>query len=438
MRLVHGVVSAAAGSKRIHRAWIVAGATFLTLIAAAAFRSTTGVMLEPLEAEFGWTRSTTSTAVSLNLLFYGVTAPFAAALMERFSLRRVVAGALSLVAIGTALTTVMTEAWQLIVLWGALVGFGTGCLALVFGATVANRWFAHRRGLVTGVFSAAYATGQLIFLPMIGHIVVHDGWRTASLVVGAFAAVMVPVTFAMLRDRPSDVGLLPYGATEEVPAGPAAPATARGAIGVLVWSMRSRPFWVLAGAFFVCGWSTNGLIGTHFVSAAHDHGMPVETAASLLAIVGIFDFIGTIASGWLTDRVSSVWLLFAYYGLRGLALLSVPTVLHDTIDLPLLFFIVFYGLDWIATVPPTVQLCRDHFGLSRSASVYGWVFASHMIGAAIAAVYGGWVRQVTGSYTLAWYTAAVLCIVAALAVLTMRRMPTLAQRESAVDDATAA
>lgn len=413
-----------------HRAWTVAAATFATLIAAAAFRSTTGVMLEPLEAEFEWTRATTSAAVSLNLLFYGLTAPFAAALMERFSLRRVVAGALVLVTVGTMLTTVMTQSWQLIVLWGVLVGFGTGCLALVFGATVANRWFAERRGLVTGVFSAAYATGQLIFLPLMSHLVTHQGWRQASTVVGAFAAVMVPVTFALLRDRPSDVGLLPYGATQPpVETGPAAPASARGALRVLRECLTSGPFWVLAGAFFVCGWSTNGLIGTHFVPAAHDHGMPVETAASLLALVGVFDFVGTIASGWLTDRVSSVWLLFAYYGLRGVALVSVPTVLHATIDPPLLFFVVFYGLDWIATVPPTVQLCREYFGLSRSASVYGWVFASHMVGASAAAVFGGWVRQATGSYTIVWYTAAILCLVAALAVLTLRRMPTLARHE---------
>lgn len=423
----------------LHRAWIVAAATFATLIAAAAFRSTTGVMLEPLESEFNWTRGMTSAAVSVNLLFYGVTAPFAAALMERFSLRRVVAVALTFVTAGTMLTTVMTQAWHLVVLWGVMVGFGTGCLALVFAATVANRWFVARRGLVTGVFSAAYATGQLIFLPLLGHVVMHMGWRYASVIVGSFSALMVPVTYALLRDRPSDVGLLPYGASEPPQAtGPSAPATARGAMLVLREAMGTRAFWVLAGAFFVCGWSTNGLIGTHFVSAAHDHGMPVETAASLLAVVGIFDFVGTIASGWLTDRVSSVWLLFAYYGLRGLALLSVPSVLHDTIDVPLLFFVVFYGLDWIATVPPTVQLCREHFGLSRSASVYGWVFASHMIGAAVAAIYAGWVRQITGDYMIAWYTAAVLCVVAALAVLTMRRMPTLAQRESPLDDAAAA
>ena len=418
------------GSSRIHRAWFIAAVTFITLISAAAFRSTTGVLLEPLENEFGWTRNLTSLAVSLNLLMYGLTAPFAASMMERFSMRRVVPSALALVALGTGLTMVMTQAWQLVVLWGLFVGFGTGCLALVFGAIVANRWFVARRGLVTGVFSAAYATGSLIFLPLIGFLVTNHGWRSASATVSIFAAVLVPVTYLMLRDRPSDVGLLPYGATEEASAGAAAPATARGTLVVLWEAMHTLPFWVLAMTFFVCGWSTNGLIGAHFVSAAHDHGMPLGTAASLLAIVGIFDFMGTIASGWLSDRVSSVWLLFSYYGLRGLALLTVPSVLGPKVGWPLLFFIVFYGLDWIATVPPTVQLCRQHFGLARSGVIYGWVFAWHMIGASIAAIFAGAIRETRGSYTIAWYTASALCIFAALLILTLNRIPDLAEREA--------
>lgn len=419
---------------KLHRAWLIATVTFVTLIAAAAFRSTTGVLLEPLESEFGWSRSLTSGAVSLNLLFYGVTAPFAATMMERFGVRRVVPAALFIVALGTGLTTVMTQGWHLVVLWGVFVGFGTGCLALVFGAMIANRWFAQRRGLVTGVFSAAYATGQLIFLPFFGMLVMHQSWRYASLTVCLFALAMVPVTGLLLRDRPSDVGLLPFGATQEPPAGPAAPATARGALTALWEAMHTTPFWILAFAFFVCGWSTNGLIGTHFIAAAHDHSMPVETAAWLLSVVGIFDFIGTIASGWLTDRFKSTYLLFAYYGLRGLSLFSAPFVLGPEIAPPLIFFIVFYGLDWIATVPPTVQLCRNYFGLAKSPVVYGWVFAWHMIGAAIAAIFGGWIREATGSYTIAWYTAAILCIVAALSVLMLNRIPDLHQKSSFVQD----
>lgn len=415
---------------RIHRAWWIAAITFATLISAAAFRSTTGVMLEPLEAEFGWSRSTTAGAVSLNLLFYGLTAPFAATLIERFSMRRVVAAALSLVAIGSSLTTSIGQAWHLYILWGVFVGFGTGCLALVFGNAVANRWFAQNRGLVTGIFSAAYATGSLVFLPLFGHLVESTGWRMASLIIGGIAATIVPLVLVFFRDRPSDVGLLPYGATKEPDMGPAAPATAFGAIQILFDASRNGAFWLLAGTFFVCGWSTNGLIGTHFIPAAHDHGMPTTTATSLLAVVGIFDLIGTIASGWLTDRVNSMYLLVAYYGFRGLALLTVPTVLGPDVEPPLIFFIVFYGLDWIATVPPTVQLCRDYFGLTRSGVVYGWVFASHMIGAAIAAAFAGWIRDSHGSYTIAWYTAAILCLIAAASMFLIKRVPTLAEREA--------
>lgn len=415
---------------RLHRAWLIAGITFLTLISAAAFRSTTGVLIVPLETEFGWSRNLTSTAISVNLLMYGLTAPFAATLMERFSMRRVVAAALSLVALGTFLTLFMTAGWQLVILWGLFVGFGTGSLAVVFGASVANRWFDSNRGLVTGIFSAGYATGSMIFLPLLTHAIDRYGWRSASLIVGGFAALLVPVVGVFMRDRPSDVGLLPYGATEEPEMGPAAPATARGAIEVLFTSMRHPAFWVLAGTFFVCGWSTNGLIGAHFIPAAHDHGMPADTAASLLAFIGIFDLIGTIASGWLTDRVSSMWLLVAYYGLRGLALLSVPALLGPHVEPPLLFFIVFYGLDWIATVPPTVQLCREYFGLSRSGLVYGWVFTAHMVGAAIATSFAGWIRETHGSYTIAWYTASALCMLAAASMLFVKKIPTLAQRES--------
>lgn len=415
--------------KSIHRAWWIVVITFLTLISAAAFRSTTGVMLVPLEDEFGWSRGLTSSAVALNLLMYGLTAPFAATLIERFSMRRVVSLALLLVSAGLLLTTVMTASWQLVVLWGLFVGFGTGCLALVFGAAVANRWFVKNRGLITGIFSAGYATGSMIFLPLLTFMITNHGWRSASLIVAGFAAVLSPIVYLFLRDRPSDVGLLPYGATEEPEMGPAVPATAKGAIEVLLTSMRHPAFWVLAFTFFVCGWSTNGLIGTHFIPAAHDHGMPVTTAASLLAIVGIFDLIGTIGSGWLTDKVSSMWLLVFFYGMRGLALLTIPVVLGPHVEPPLLFFIVFYGLDWIATVPPTVQLCREYFGLARSGVVYGWVFASHMIGAAIAASFAGWIRTSQGNYEIAWYTAAVLCLIAAGSLFLLRKIPTLKQRE---------
>jgi MFS family permease len=399
---------------RLHRAWLVAGVTFLTLIAAAAFRSTTSVMLMPLEMEFGWNRSTTSGAVSLNLLVYGVSAPIAAVLMARFGTKRIALIALALIAAGTGLTVYMTQAWQLTMLWGLFVGLGTGCLALVFAASVANNWFTKHRGLVTGIFSAAYATGQLLFLPAISGVVDKQGWRTGALVVTAFAIGLIPIFALVFKNTPESVGILPFGGARTAPLGKA-PSSVKTSLAALAAAAKTKPFWILAGTFFVCGWTTNGLIGAHFIPAAHDHGMPTTMAAGLLAIVGIFDFIGTIASGWLTDKFDPALLLIFYYGLRGLALFTVPFVLGPTVEPPMLFFVVFYGLDWIATVPPTVELCRKYFGLEKSPLIYGWVFASHMIGASIAAWFAGAIRDTQGDYYIAWITAAVLCLGAAAA-----------------------
>lgn len=403
----------------LHRAWIVAAVTFLTLIAAAAFRSTTSVLFEPLESDFGWSRTDTSLAVTVNLVFYGLTAPFAAVFMERFTIRRTVIIALALIGFGTGLTVFMTEVWQLVLLWGVFVGLGTGSLALVFGAVVANRWFETRKGLVTGIFSAAYATGQLLFLPLIAALVMQVGWQIGSLIVTAFVMFVMPIFWAGFREKPADVGLLPYGATTER-VEQKAPSTARETLSTLRAAMQSKAFWILAGTFFVCGWTTNGLIGAHFIPAAHDHGMPATTAAGLLALVGIFDFIGTIGSGWLTDRVDSRILLVIYYGFRGLALFTVPFVLGPTVEPPLMFFVVFYGLDWIATVPPTIALTRKYFGLAKTGVIYGWIFASHMVGAAIAAAFAGLIRDVQGDYFIAWITAALLCLVAAGSFMFLR------------------
>ena len=430
-----------AGSRRprIHPAWTVAGVTFLALIAAAAFRSSTGVLIEPVENEFGWSRAWTSGAVSVNLVLFGVTAPFAAALMERFGVRRVVSAALVMVALGTGLTLVMTQPWHLLVLWGLVIGLGTGSMALVLGTVVANRWFVARRGLVMGVFSAGSATGQLVVLPFVAYLAEHAGWRWASALTATLSLVIVPLVLLLLRDHPADIGVRPYGAgPPERPAAtdeegapepppvsdfpalqmpePKAASPARLAVRELALASRTRAFWILFGTFFVCGWSTNGLIQTHFVPMAHDHGMPPTTAASLLAVVGIFDIVGTIGSGWLSDRVDARVLLFVYYGLRGLSLLAGPAVIGSSVDLPLAFFVVFYGLDWVATVPPTVALCRQQFGTARSSVVFGWVYAGHMIGAGIAAEVAGAIRESTGSYSDAWWIAGGLCLLAALAV----------------------
>jgi MFS family permease len=408
--------------RRFHRAWAVATITFFALIATAAFRSSTGALIEPIELQFGWSRSTTSFAITVNLVVYGLTAPFAAALMERFGIRRMVALALTLVALGCLATTVMASSWQLVLAWGFAIGVGTGSMALVFGAIIAERWFVKNRGLVVGIFSAASSTGQLVFLPALAYLINYHGWRTAVFVVAAFSLLLVPLVMWLLADSPARVGLTPYGAEPgwEPPA-QSKRNPARAAIATLTESSRTWAFWVLMGTFFICGWSTNGLVASHFIPAAHDHGIPATTAANLLALIGIFDIIGTIGSGWLTDRVDPRNLLLAYYGLRGLSLLIVPSVLGATVSPPLFLFIVFYGLDWVATVPPTVALCREHFGPEKAGMVFGWVFASHMVGAGVAATFAGTIRQHTGDYRIAWLTAGMLCVLAALSVFTIRR-----------------
>lgn len=406
----------------MHRAWFVAAVTFVTIIGAAAFRSLPGLLIEPLHGEFGWSRGTISAAVSVNLALYGLTAPFAAALMDRFGIRRVVAVALTVIALGAGLTVWMTAPWQLMLCWGLLVGIGSGSMALAFAATVTGRWFTARRGLVSGILTAASASGQLIFLPLLAWIVEHHRWRPAAVTVALAALAVVPFVWLFLRDHPADVGLKPYGAKEFVPKPPPVTGAARRALTVLVSAVRTGQFWLLAGSFAICGASTNGLIQTHFVPAAHDHGMPAPAAASLLAVIGVFDVLGTIASGWFTDRFDSRRLLAVYYALRGVSLLFLPMLLGPAVQVPMVFFIVFYGLDWVATVPPTLALCRERFG-DDSAIVFGWVLAAHQIGAALVAWLGGFARDVFGSYDMVWYASGSLCAAAALMSLVIRRRP---------------
>ncbi len=407
---------------RIHRAWWVAVVAFVALVGAAAFRATPSVMIDPFRDEFGWSHGTISFAISVNIMLYGLTSPFAAALMERFGMRRVVAAALTLVAVGSGLTVFMTASWQLVLCWGLLVGLGTGSMALAFVATVTDRWFVARRGLVSGILTAGTATGQLVFLPLLAVLVSDRGWRPASLLVSGVALAAVPLVWFLLRDRPEDVGLRPYGADPEAPVEPRPVATGAGrrAITALTSAARTKAFWLLAGTFAICGASTNGLVGTHFVPAAHDHGMPVTTAAGLLAVIGIFDLVGTVASGWLTDRFDPRLLLGVYYALRGVSLMVLPLLLAGEVHPPMLFFIVFYGLDWVATVPPTIALCREHFGASGPI-VFGWVLASHQIGAALVAFGAGLTRDAYGSYDMAWIAAGALCAMAAAMSLAIRR-----------------
>ncbi|MGP3958976.1 MFS transporter [Nonomuraea sp. 3N208] len=399
--------------RRLHRAWFVAAVAFVAILGAAGFRATPGVLITPLREEFGWSTGTISLAVSINLVLYGLTAPFAAALMDRFGMRRVVAIALLLIAVGSGFTVMMTASWQLLLLWGVFVGLGTGSMALVFAATVVDRWFVRHRGLVTGILTAAGATGQLIFLPVLAHLAQGPGWRVASLAVAGSALAVVPFVWWLLRDHPEDVGTTALGAEPgAVRTEPSKVNAAVRAVTVLARAARTRPFWLLAGGFAICGMSTNGLVGTHFIPAAHDHGMAEPVAASLLAVIGIFDIVGTVASGWLSDKMDPKVLLGVYYGLRGLSLMVLPSLFAATTEPSMLIFIVFYGLDWVATVPPTVALCRRIYG-ADGAVVFGWVFGSHQIGAAFAAVGAGLTRDHLGAYDLAWYGAGALCLLAA-------------------------
>ncbi|MCI2958658.1 MFS transporter [Agromyces atrinae] len=408
--------------RRLHAAWWVAAVAFLALLAAAGFRAAPGALLVPLHEEFGWSTSVMSFAVSINLVLYGLTAPFAAALMDRFGVRQIVATALILIALGAGGSVFMTASWQLLVFWGVLIGLGTGSMALVFAATVANRWFVRRRGLVMGVLTAGSATGQLIFLPPVAAIAETAGWRPASLIVAVAALAAVPIVWLVLRDYPEDRGALPYGADPETYAAPprATGGATRRAWEGLTFAVKHRSFWALAIAFAICGATTNGLIGIHFIPSAHDHGMATTAAAGLLAVVGVFDIAGTIASGWLTDKFDPRKLLVAYYVFRGVGLLALPWLLSDSIHPSMVVFVVIYGLDWVATVPPTAALCGEIFG-DRGTIVFGWVFAAHQLGAAAAALGAGVIRDVFGEYTYAWWGGAALCVIAAALSIAIRR-----------------
>ena len=405
---------------RVHYAWVVAGVAFATLVAAAAFRAAPGPLMVPLH-EGGWSIVTMSAAVSVNLVLYGLTAPFAAALMERFGLRRVVSVGLLLIAAGAGLSVLARAAWQLVLTWGVLIGLGTGSMALVFAATVANAWFVKRRGLVMGILTAGGAAGQLVFLPVVAYLVEATSWKIASLLIAAAAVAALPLVVVLLRDRPADLGLAPYGGDRLV----TPPMSVRGnaadlALAALRQAATTKPFWTLAGAFAICGATTNGLIGIHFIPSAHDHGMATTTAAGLLMLVGVFDIVGTVASGWLTDRIDPRWLLLAYYSFRGVGLLLLPWLLADSVHPSMVVFIVVYGLDWVATVPPTVVLCRRLFG-DQGTIVFGWVFASHQLGAAAAALTAGIIRDSFGTYTYAWFGGAALCALAAALSIGLRR-----------------
>jgi MFS family permease len=417
------LLAPALARRGIHYGWVMVGLTFLVALSSAGALGVLGALILPLQREYGWETGTISGALALRLLLFGLMAPFAAALLQRYGLRRVVAVALTLVVGGCVLSTGMTQPWQLWLCWGVLTGLGTGLTALVLGATVANRWFVRRRGLVIGILTAANATGQLAFLPLAAWLAQTEGWRVA-LLPGLFACAVSGTLMAIFgRNHPAELGLPACGETAvaEPPLPPGNPV--RTAFGTLAEASGTRTFWVLFLTFMICGLSTNGLVQTHFIPLCHDFGVAEVQAASVLALMGAFDFFGTIASGWLSDRYDNRKLLFWYYGLRGLSLLFLPVSSFSLYGLSL--FAVFYGLDWIATVPPTVKLAGQSFGRERAALVFGWVFTAHQLGAAVAAIGAGLSRDALASYLPAFYTAGAACLVAAVLALAVRRAPAL-------------
>jgi len=402
-------------------AFVVIGVVFLSLLAAAGLRSTPGILILPLEEAFGWSRGITSFSAGLGIFLYGMVGPFAGALMQSFGIRRTLMAGLAVMSAATAASVFMTEPWHLVLTWGLFSGLGSGCVAMVLGATVVNRWFTTNRGLVMGLFAASTATGTLIFMPGLAAIAQAGGWQPVVLTIAACTAVLIPLVFWLLPERPADAGLTPYGAAPDAAAPPAAtggsPLSA--AFGALGRAVRKRDFWFLFATFFICGFTTNGLIGTHLIALCGDHGIAEVQAAGLLALMGVFDLFGTTASGWLTDRFDPRKLLFVYYGARGLSLIYLP--FSDFSFYGLSIFAIFYGLDWIATVPPTLRLTTEAVGEREAPVVFGWIVAGHQIGAASAAIFAGALRTMQGQYLEAFVIAGLTGIAAAMISLWIGR-----------------
>lgn len=402
-------------------AFVVVGVIFLALLVGAGLRAAPGVLLQPLERAFGWTRSQTSLSAAIGIFLYGLVGPFAAALMQRFGVRRVVVCALLLMAAATGSSALMTQHWHMILTWGVASGLASGCVTIVLGATIVNRWFVKNRGLVMGLLTASTATGSLIFIPGLASLAQSHGWQLVVITIAACAVAIVPFALWLLPEYPADIGLPLYGATELTPP-PAAPEHPfRAALAVLFMAAGHRDFWLLFGTFFICGATTNGLVGTHLIALCGDNGIPEVRAASFLAVMGVFDLVGTTMSGWLTDRYDPRKLLFTYYCLRGLSLMWLP---HSDFTLySLSVFSMFYGLDWIATVPPTLRLTNDAFGDAAAPLVFGWVVAGHQVGAATAAMFAGTLRTLQGDYVLAFGIAGSTGVIAALLSLFIGMKP---------------
>ena len=405
--------------------WFVVALCFLTTLISAGVRSSPSVLIHPLESEFGWSRALIASAISMNLLLFGVAAPISGFLLDRYGPRKVMLGSLLLLIIGVSGTVAVTQFWQFFLVWGVIVGIGAGGVGSVLTATIGNRWFVARRGLALGILGSASSTGQLIFLPFFMAMIAYSGWRIGSTTLIVLAVFLLPLIFLFMRDDPADVGLQPYGAGDPKAATAGGTASLRGMSAknatITVREVISHPtFWLLCGSFFVCGGTANGLIGTHLIPHEIEIGIPQIAAASLLGIMGGLNMVGTIFSGWMIDRVKPHRWLALVYALRGLSLLILPFV-HDFTGL--LFFAVIYGLDWFATVPPSMAITADTFGRQNVGKVYGWIFMSHQIGAAIMASAAGAVRTWMGDYQFAFLSGGVIAMIAAGLALQIKIKP---------------
>jgi len=407
---------------RLHYSWVVLAVMFVVILSSVGVRATPGVLIVPLQQAFGWNAAVISGAVSLNILLFGLVGPFAAGLIQVIGLKRTVLCSMVLLVIGSGLSALVTEVWQMYLTWGVLVGLGSGAGMVGLATAIANRWFVRRRGLVVGLLTASNASGQLVFLPLLASLVMSHSWHIVPIVVSCVILALIPVVLLMLPESPAAIGLGPYGSDEIVELPPRSRNPFSIAIGGLMRGARSVDFWLLFGTFAVCGFSTNGLVATHLIPFCMDHGIPEVSAAGLLAAMGVFDLVGTTLSGYLTDRYDSRVLLFWYYGLRGLSLVALPFTHFDVVSLTI--FAMFYGLDWVATVPPTVTLTNQVFGKKDAPVIVSWIVAGHQIGGALAAFGAGETRFLTGSYVPAFVASGVACLMAAIMVLRIARVRT--------------
>jgi len=405
---------------RLHYAWVVIGITFLTLLVNAGVRATPSVLIVPLEHAFGWSAATIAVAISINLLLFGALGPIAAAMMQRFGIRRTVLAALALVAVAVLSSSAMAAPWQMVLTWGLLVGTGCGFLGSVLGATVVTRWFTARRGLAMGLVTASTAAGQLLFLPLLASVAEGGAWRAVIWIVAGAIGVMLVAVALFLPERPADIGLGPLGSLTEPPRAPAANPLVVAA-SVFGRCVTSRDYWLLSSSFLICGASANGLVGTHLIPFCFDNGIPEVRAAGLLAAMGTFSIIGTTLSGWLSDRYDCRVLLMIYFGLRGLSLFYLPYSDFDFYTLSI--FAAFYGLDWLATAPPMMRIITDKFGKADAPVVFGWLMVGHQIGAGSIAFLAGLLRSDFGSYVAPFMISGLLCLCAAAMVLWIARTP---------------